>query len=128
MSAILVMFGGKLAAWAFGLVGVGGIWMLAKKMLPGMVAKYVGQHLKDFLNVSDPADKMLVKALIIWAETKKPDAGKGAEKFAMVMGKMQGIFHITDENMSQAKELIEEIFKAAESELSKAAEDAKNAR
>ena len=67
-------------------------FVAAKRMLPGLLAKWVGAKITAGLNVADPADKALVLAVVRWAEAKLPDQGTGHDKFKMASAKLISFF------------------------------------
>lgn len=116
------LIGGKLAMWIAGLIGTGGALAIAHKLLPGIVAKMAGARLKTLLAAKDEADRALVLALVKWAEKKIPDSGKGGERFKLVMTKIASIFRLNDSQKEEVAGLIEDMVKAADEELRKAAQ------
>lgn len=115
IESLLAKFGVHIA----GLLGFGVLLAALKKYLPGLVASLALKNFNKLLDVKDPADRDLVLALMIWAEKKIPDRGKGRERWEMVVSHAEKIFPGVSKHHKEFVDLVEELMSRLDEELKK---------
>lgn len=79
--------------------------------------RYVSKTLDHLLDLKNPEDRALVEALVLWAEVKIPDAGRGKEKYALVAHKLVTLFPAMSKYEARIGVLIEEAVKRLDENL-----------
>lgn len=80
----------------------------------------VAGALTKALDTKLPEDRALVKALIIWAESKLPDRGQGRARWELAVTKLEALYPGTSRFHKELVELIEELVSEIDEELEKA--------
>ena len=124
METFIGILAGKVGL-AAGALGLGGILILAKRFLPGILAKRASAELVKLMDPqsSDPKERELIKAVVLalvrLAEYKIPDKGAGDARYKAVADKLCSLVPILRGQEDRLKELIESAVEAMDEELKK---------
>ena len=124
METFIGILAGKVGL-AAGALGLGGILILAKRFLPGILAKRASAELVKLMDPqsSDPKERELIKAVVLalvrLAEYKIPDKGAGDVRYKAVADKLCSLVPILHGQEDRLKELIESAVEAMDEELKK---------